>query len=304
MLSVNAQIASAYMKLRMLQQQLDVANRHAENQMKIVNIAKARFETTLASKLDVAQAYEVYYSTTASVPMLENSILTVINSLAVLTGIPITEAQKILGEKSEMPEYIQMVNAGISIELLRRRPDIVQAEMELAQYAAEIGIAKKDFLPTLSINGSIGSSAHRMGDLMKSETFTYSVAPTLSWTIFDGLTRKYNLANARETMAIGIDNYNLTVSNAVQEVDNALATYYSSLRYVDAVQKVVEQNKEELALAIDRYRNSLSPMSDVVTAQLNSLAAENQIIEAKGSALSALINLYKALCGGIDINNI
>lgn len=68
--------------------------------------------------------------------------------------------------------------------------------------------------------------------------------------------------------------------------------------------KVVEQNKEELALAIDRYKNSLSPMSDVVTAQLNSLAAENQIIEAKGSALSALINLYKALGGGIDINNI
>lgn len=159
-------------------------------------------------------------------------------------------------------------------------------------------------MPTLSINGSIGSSAHSLGDLMKSDTFTYSVAPTLSWTIFDGLTRKYNLANARETMAIGIDNYNLTVSNAVQEVDNALATYYSSLRYVDAVQKVVEQNKEELALAIDRYKNSLSPMSDVVTAQLNSLAAENQIIEAKGSALSALINLYKALGGGIDINNI
>lgn len=304
MLSVNAQIATAYMKLRMLQQQLCVANRHAENQMKIVNIAKARFETTLASKLDVAQAYEVYYSTTASVPMLENSIHTVINSLAVLTGIPITEAQKILGEKSEMPEYIQMVNAGIPIELLRRRPDIVQAEMELAQYAAEIGIAKKDFLPTLSINGSIGSSTHRLGDLMKSETFTYSVAPTLSWTIFDGLARKYNLANARETMAIGIDNYNLTVSNAVQEADNALATYYSSLRYVDAVQKVVEQNKEELALAIDRYKNSLSPMSDVVTAQLNSLAAENQIIEAKGTALSALISLYEALGGSFDIDNI
>ena len=112
MLSVNAQIASAYMKLRVLQQQLEVANRHAENQMKIVNIAKARFETTLASKLDVAQTYEVYYSTTASVPMLENSIHTVINSLAVLTGRPITA---------------------------------VQAEMELAQYAAEIGIAKKMF---------------------------------------------------------------------------------------------------------------------------------------------------------------
>ena len=123
-------------------------------------------------------------------------------------------------------------------------------------------------MPTLSINGSIGSSAHSLGDLMKSDTFTYSVAPTLSWTIFDGLTRKYNLANARETMAIGIDNYNLTVSNAVQEVDNALATYYSSLRYVDAVQKVVEQNKEELALAIDRYKNSLGPQCKVDPAAL------------------------------------
>ena len=77
--------------------------------------------------------------------MLENSIHTVINSLAVLTGIPITAAEKMLDGKSEMPEYIQMVNAGIPIELLRRRPDIVQAEMELAQYAAEIGIAKKMF---------------------------------------------------------------------------------------------------------------------------------------------------------------
>ncbi|MDE5941104.1 MAG: efflux transporter outer membrane subunit [Muribaculaceae bacterium] len=304
MLSVSAQIASTYMKLRTLQQQLSVARSHSESQMKIVNIAKARFETTLASKLDVAQAYEVYYSTTASIPMLENSIHTAINSLAVLTGMSFSEASAILSDPAPLPDYMLPVNAGVPMQLLRRRPDIAQAEMELAAYAAEIGIAKKDFLPTLTIDGSIGTAAHELGDLMHKQTLTYSVAPSISWTIFDGMQRRYALANARETMLAGIDNYNLTVANAVREADNALSTYYSSLRYVEAVQKVVDQNVEELALAVDRYKNSLSPMSDVVTAQLNSLAAENQMIEARGSALSALISLYEALGGGFNINTI
>ena len=304
MVSVCAQIASTYIKLRMLQEQLAVANRHSENQMKIVDIAKARFETTLASKLDVAQALEVYYSTTASIPMLENSIHTTINALAVLTGIPFTEIDATLSVPATLPEYLQLINTGVPTNLLRRRPDIARAEMELAAYAAEIGIAKKDFLPTLTIEGSIGTSAHRIDGMFGKQTLTYSVAPALSWTIFDGLNRRYELANARETMMVGIDNYNLTILNAVQETDNAISTYYSNLHYVDAIGKVIEQTDEELRLAVDRYKNSLSPMSDVVTAQLHSLAAENELITAKGGALSALISLYEALGGGFDINSI
>ena len=279
-------------------------NRHSENQMKIVDIAKARFETTLASKLDVAQALEVYYSTTASIPMLENSIHTTINALAVLTGIPFTEIDATLSVPATLPEYLQLINTGVPTNLLRRRPDIARAEMELAAYAAEIGIAKKDFLPTLTIEGSIGTSAHRIDGMFGKQTLTYSVAPALSWTIFDGLNRRYELANARETMMVGIDNYNLTILNAVQETDNAISTYYSNLHYVDAIGKVIEQTDEELRLAVDRYKNSLSPMSDVVTAQLHSLAAENELITAKGGALSALISLYEALGGGFDINSI
>lgn len=304
MVSLCAQIASTYIKLRMLQEQLAVANRHSENQMKIVDIAKARFETTLASKLDVAQALEVYYSTTASIPMLENSIHTTINALAVLTGIPFTEIDATLSVPATLPEYLQLINTGVPTNLLRRRPDIARAEMELAAYAAEIGIAKKDFLPTLTIEGSIGTSAHRIDGMFGKQTLTYSVAPALSWTIFDGLNRRYELANARETMMVGIDNYNLTILNAVQETDNAISTYYSNIHYVDAIGKVIEQTDEELRLAVDRYKNSLSPMSDVVTAQLHSLAAENELITAKGGALSALISLYEALGGGFDINSI
>lgn len=300
MVSVCAQIADTYLQLREFQQQLAVAERHSKNQMKIVDIAKARFETTLASKLDVAQALETYYSTTASIPMLHNSIQKTINSLAVLTGMPLDRAKEILSPPGELPEYIRSIDAGIPADLLRRRPDIAEAEMQLAAYAAQVGIAKKDFLPTLSIAGNVGTEAHRAGDLFSGDSFTWSVVPTLSWTVFDGFSRKYSLAAARQTMQAGIDNYNLTVATAIQETDNALSTYRHSLLYVDAIRKVIEQNDEELSLAVQRYKNSLSPMSDVVNALLRSLAAENSLITARGQALSALIQLYEALGGGFD----
>lgn len=302
MVSVCAQIAATYVEVRMYQELLEIARIHTENQMKIVNIAKARFETSLASKLDVAQALETYYSTTASLPMLENSVHTALNALAVLTGESRERISALISDSGRMPNPFHIIEAGVPMDLLRRRPDIAQAEMELASYAAEMGIAKKDFLPTLRLEGAIGTSAHNAGDLFSHDSFTYSIAPTLSWTIFDGLSRKYALASAREAFQTGIDNYNLTVMTAVQETDNAMSAYVHSLKHIDTINQVIEQNDEALRLAVERYKTSLSPMSDVVTAQLNSLSAESDLISARGSALSALINLYEALGGGFDVS--
>ena len=91
--------------------------------------------------------------------------------------------------------------------------------------------------------------------------------------------------------------------SAIEEADNAISTYVESLIYKDALRKVIEANDEALRLAVDRYKNSLSPMSDVVTAQINALQAESNLIAADGSALSALVSLYEALGGGFDINS-
>lgn len=304
MVSICAQIASTYVQLRMYQELLDISNAHSERQMKIADLAKARYEAELASKLDVAQALELYYSTSASVPMLKNSIHTAINSLAILTGTSFNQMNAMLGNKAPMPNPTQLISAGMPLDLLRRRPDIIQAEMELSQYAAQIGIAKKDFLPTLTLNGSIGTTTHNISDMFTHDSFTYTIAPTLSWTIFNGLSRKYALASAKQEFLSSIDSYNLTVATAVSEVDNAMSTYYHSLQHVDAILLMIEQNDESLRLSIEQYKNSLCAMSDVVTAQLNSLSAESEMVSSKGAALSALINLYEALGGGITSNNI
>lgn len=170
---------------------------------------------------------------------------------------------------------------------MRRRPDIVEAEFQLAQYAAQLGIAKKDFLPTLSLNASIGTASHDAGDLFKKQTFTYTLAPTLSWTVFDGLARRANVISAREQMEIGIDNYNFTVMNAVEEVDNAILSYTATLQNISILNDVIDNSRQSLDLSLDLYKKGLNPFTDVVTAQLNYLAYQNSIIESKGKALTA-----------------
>lgn len=299
-----ANIAKSYISLRMYQAEWEVAREHIESQSKIVKITEARHEAGLSSMLDVAQARTVFYSTQSSVPGLENAIHTTINSLATLLGEYPEELYNTLTAVGPLPDHQQIVPVGVPAELLRRRPDIIEAECDLAQYAAALGIAKKDFLPSLSINGSVGTSAHKAGDLFKNQTLTYSIAPTLSWTLFDGMARRSSLITAREQMKAGIENYNLTVMNAVQEVDNSISTYVSTLHKIDILKEVVDNSRKSLDLSLDLYKKGLNPFTDVVNAQLNTLSYQNSLIEAKGQALASLISLYEALGGGWDVSKI
>lgn len=298
MLSVAASIASNYIQLRVWQAELLVANEHSARQQKVVAITEARFECELASKLDVTQARGVYYSTLASVPVLENSIHTAINSLAILIGVYPEDIYEQLAKPTPLPDYHQLIPAGVPADLLRRRPDIVAAEQEVASYAEALGVAKKDFLPTLTINGSIGTSAHRADDLFTKESFGYSIVPTLSWTLFDGLQRKYNVAIARDQLESSIDSYNLAVMTAVEDVDNAMSSYRASLLHIDALQRVIEQSDESLRLSIDLYKNSLTQFSNVVDAQMSVLENQNSLIVACGQALSNIVSFYEAIGGG------
>ncbi len=300
MVTLCANLAKAYVNLRVWQAEWAVATEHIASQEKIVKITEARHEAGLASMLDVTQARIVYHSTQASMPMLEASIRTTINSIALLLGVYPRDVAAILETPRSMPDHHQLVPVGVPAELLRRRPDIVEAEYQLAAYAAALGIAKRDFLPTLSLNGSIGTSAHRAGDLFSHNSLTYSIAPTLSWTIFDGMARRANMASARQQMEIGIENYNNTVMTAVEEVDNAIATYAGTLRNLDILDKVVEESRKSLDLSLDLYKRGLSPFNNVVTAQMNLLEYQNSVVAASGNALTSLITLYEALGGGWD----
>lgn len=301
MVSLAANIASTYFQLRTVQAEIDILNHHIVRQKRIVEITEARHEAGLASMLDVSQARTTYYSTLASVTSLQTNESSTIYSLAVLLGVFPNDIYPWLSQHEGLPEVWQMIGVGVPMDLLRRRPDVVQAEYELASYAAAYGIAKKDFLPTLSLSGSIGTQAHKIDDLFSKESFSYSIAPTLSWTIFDGMGRKAAAATAKEQMLAGIDNYNLTLITAVQEAETAMTTYVNDLEYIQYLNDVVTQAREALTLSVDLYKQGLSPFINVTNAQITLLQYSNELAVAQGQALNALVSIYQALGGGWSI---
>lgn len=297
MVALSSNIALAYFNYREAQCRIAVAKGQINSQIRIKAITEARYEAGLASKLDVAQALTVLYSTEATLPSLESKKVAALNSLAMLVGVYPDKIESQLEEMKDLPIAFRIVKMGVPAQLLRRRPDILEAESQLALYAAQIGIAKKDFLPVLAITGSIGTEAHDAKDMFKHDSYTYSIAPQLSWTIFEGMARNKKLAYAREQMQAGIDNYNLTVMNAVIETETCFNSYNAQLRQISLVRQVLKESKEAFSLAFDRYKRGLSAFNDVMNAQIIVLQYENRLLETRASALEALIRVYAAVAG-------
>lgn len=304
MVSLCANLATAYIQLRTAQRQYEVAQAHIASQENVVRLTEARFEAELADKLDVTQAKIVLYSTQASIPALSSQIRTLANGICVLCGeYPGEELARMLMNPAPLPVFDSTIQVGVPADLLRRRPDIVEAEMTLAENAAAVGVAKKDFLPTLTIDGSIGTQVRKAGDLFGSNSLGYSIGPTLSWTLFDGFARNYRTAEARMQMESAIDNYNLTVLNAMEEADNAIVQHHFALRTIEITGKVMEESRKSLNYAIDLYKSGLTAFSNVVDGQMSWLENENSIVVAQGKSLTTLIAIYQALGGGWSSEN-
>ncbi len=264
-----------------------------------MEIAKARFEAGLVSKLDVTQAESVYYSTEAQIPQLETSLNEAVNALAVLLGVYPDAIRPRLSAAFIPPQYRHLVATGIPADLLRRRPDIIAAEAQLESYATRIGIAKRTISPICHWKAQSVLPLITQKDLFGKNSVEYSITPTLSWTLFDGFSRKYAVQEAKEQLEEGIDNYNLTVLTAVNEVDNAMSSYLASLQTMDSNSNGLKQSTESFDLSVSLYKQGLTPFTNVVDAQINTLTYANSLITARGDALVSLINLYKALGGSI-----
>ncbi len=298
MQSLCGQVAEAYIGLRVSQSELAVARAHIIRQDTISQLAATRFECGLASKIDVDQQLTVLYSTEAAVPQYEAAVRSYINSLALLLGVYPEEIAARLAGPAPLPNYNAPVAAGVPAGLLRRRPDILAAEQQIEAAAASLGIARKDYLPSLSLQGAVGVSAPRPGDMFTDRGFTYSVAPTLSWTLFDGFARRAGVASARDALESAVATYNFTVMNAYTEVADALDSYRTSLEQAEYYRKAAEAAAELLDMSLDLYTQGLEEFTVVANAQVDLLNYTNSVITSRGAAMTALVSLYKALGGG------
>ena len=298
MVSLSAQVASSYIQLRELQQELKVVERNCASQAAVLKITEVRYNTGLVSKLDVAQAKSVYFNTKASIPQLESGINQYITSLAVLLGTYPQEIRPVLERVGELPDYMEPISIGIPADLLMRRPDIRSAEHQINAQAASLGASKSDWLPQVFIKGSVGYASKDFKDLTKHKSFTYEIAPALSWTIFSGGKLVNATKSARAQLDEAIDQFNQTVLTAVQETDNAMTAYRSSIKQIVALREVRNQGQETLTLSLDLYKQGLTPFQNVLDAQRSLLSYEKQLVQARGNSLLQLIALYQALGGG------
>ena len=298
MVSLCAQVAQTYFNLREMQQELDVLKRNAMSQEAVVKITEVRYNTGLVAKLDVAQAKSVYYSTLASIPSTESSIAQYMNTLAVLLGLYPQEVVETLSAPLPLPDYIEPVGVGMPAQLLLRRPDVRAAERQVNAQASLLGAAKTDWFPSFFLNGSLGYSSQDLRDFTQKKSMTWSIAPSMKWTIFNGGERVNNIRLQRAQLDETINQFNNTVLTAVQEVENAMNAYKNSIKQIVACREMVNQGKEAFDLSLDLYKQGLSPFQNVLDAQRSLLTYENSLVKAKGYSLICLVQMYQALGGG------
>ena len=298
MVSLCAEVASAYFNLREVQQELDVLRRNAVSQEAVVKITESRYKTGLVSKLDVAQAKSVYYSTLASIPTTEASVIQYLNTLAVLLGLYPQDVTEVLSIAKPLPDYMEPVGVGVPGELLLRRPDVRGAERQVNAQAALLGASKRDWLPEFFLNGSFGYASDDLKDVGKKGSMTWSIAPSMTWNLFNGGRNLQEERLQRAQLDESINQFNQTVLTAVQEVDNAMSAYKNSIKQIVACKEMLYQGKEAFNLSLDLYKQGLTPFQNVLDAQRSMLTYENTLVKAKGYSLVCLVQMYQALGGG------
>ena len=298
MVSLCAEVASAYFNLREVQQELDVLRRNAVSQEAVVKITESRYKTGLVSKLDVAQAKSVYYSTLASIPTTEASVIQYLNTLAILLGLYPQDVTEALSDTKPLPDYMEPVGVGVPGELLLRRPDVRGAERQVNAQAALLGASKRDWLPEFFLNGSFGYASDDLKDVGKKGSMTWSIAPSMTWNLFNGGRNLQEERLQRAQLDESINQFNQTVLTAVQEVDNAMSAYKNSIKQIVACKEMLYQGKEAFDLSLDLYKQGLTPFQNVLDAQRSMLTYENTLVKAKGYSLVCLVQMYQALGGG------
>ena len=300
MVSLAAEIATAYIQLRTYQQQLEVARHNLQSQEEILQLNEAKLKAGLTSRLTVAQARGLWLQTKATLPAIESSVYEQANLLLVLSGEYSDSLRQELLYPKPLPPNKGFLIDGIPADLMRRRPDVRAAERQMDALAAATGASRADWWPKFYLTGAFGYGNGYFEHFFKKENMTWQISPSVKWTIFSGRQIAENIRIARLQLDEGINTYNQTILTALQEVANTIYIYNKSLQQLQADRQALEQIQLTLEYAMDLYQKGLSDYQSVLDSQRNVLTYENQLVTAHSTTLLYLIQLYKALGGGYN----
>lgn len=293
---LSAQVADLYFAYRTTQLRIDIAERNAAIQKRSLEITEKIFKAGEDSELDVQQARTQYLATLATIPDLQATQIRLRNALAALLGRTPGELPELASVKGPLPAIEPLKIEGIPAELLLRRPDIRTAAWQVAAQSAQIGVAKADYYPAITLLGSIGWSAYSIDDSL--DTRSLLVGPAMTWNVFDfgRIRNNVRLQDARLQQSIEVFQNN--VLQAAREIDDAAISVSKTREQQQLLDGALGAASRSLALANTRYQEGYSDFQRVLDAQRALFAQEERQLLNQGAHISAIISLYKALGGG------
>ena len=299
LLTLVADLAQAYFDLLALDAQLVIARQTAASFGETLELFTNRYFGGVGSKLETARAAGALESVQAIIPELRAAIAARENQISVLLGRPPGAITR--GAPLDAQRVTPEIPAGLPSALLRRRPDILQAEASVRAANAEVGVAIANFFPRLGLSAAYGAASPEIGDIVKSSGGLWAMASTLAGPLFRGGQLYGELKEQQAIHAETVLAWERAVVRALAEVATALERRRMLVLERVAREREVAAYRQSVELALDRYNAGLSNYYEVLEAQQLLFPAENQLVEARLGELATVAELYRALGGGWNL---
>jgi NodT family efflux transporter outer membrane factor (OMF) lipoprotein len=300
-LITTAELAGDYFSLRQLDKQIGLLSRTVDALNRGLDLVNSRYKGGVASGLDVAQEETLLNTTRTQLTLLQQQRKQFEDAIAVLLGKSAPDFHMAVRELNAEPPSL---NAGLPSDLLERRPDIAEAERQMAIANAEIGIAKAAYYPSLNLFGTGGWQAADIAKLANVQSTFWAVGANVAESIFTGGARRAQVQFAQANYDATVAGYRQTVLLAFQEVQDSLTGLTVLDQAYQSQQLAVNASRRTLDIATSRYTGGLVSYLDVVSAQQNLLTNEQEMAILQGQKLVTSVLLVKALGGGWDASSL
>ena len=295
-ISLIATVANTYLALLADDELLNLTQQTLKTREESLRLSQLRFDNGVISKLDLQQAVSLVEQARTVLAQQQRQRAQDANALTLLVGQPIPD--NLPAGATLAATNLPDLPAGLPSDLLASRPDIRSAEQQLIAANADIGAARANYFPRISLTGSAGSASSELSGLFKGGSFGWSFAPQAILPLFDFGARRAGVESAVAGRDIAVARYEKSIQTAFREVSDALAGQATFSEQLRAQQAVAAAESDRFNLSDLRYRNGTASYLDLLDAQRSLFTAQQQAIEANLARLQNQVTLYRVLGGG------
>jgi outer membrane protein, multidrug efflux system len=296
--SITAELALAYIQLRGLQNQLQIARTNLASQAETLQITDWRAQAGLITSLEVAQARTATEQTGAQIPTLQAGIQKASHAIALLTGQAPQSLNVRLAASLPVPQVSLQLALSIPAETMRQRADVRAAEYRVSAALARVSVAEAARYPSFSIGGSVGLNALTLAGLTSGATATSALLGAVSFTLFDGGATEAQVRAQSAALTQARSSYRATVLAALKDVEDALVSLQANRDRLVRLQAAEEAAAQAALLAQNRYASGLIDFQTVLQTQRTLLSAQDSLASTQADISADHVRLYKALGGG------